>query len=411
MSGAGEDRSWPGLAAGLVVSVLAHAGAGVWVVSAASASADAGRERRSEIPVPEMLPPEPPEQQDEITLGMAASKHATITWLGVLEDPVEGRAPEAEVDQAALTTAPGVEAELPVQESAPIAEASPAIEPEPQQPVIEPVTEPVREVAVVPPVEAPEVVPEEPEAAPVPMPEQRPPEELETPPGPSLIADEPEPQPEPEPEPQPEPEVTAEVEPEQPSEAPRVIEPAAEQVPETVQTTVPMGPPAPEVVDQAPPAVVTPAAPEVEPTPPSAGSARPRGQEGELSEREAEAAMRKQAVDLEFDDLGRPLAGKGLEIKTVRPEWPTSVRNTYRPRNAVVVIRFGADGKVRKAEFLREPDGRKGTGASAVDGPLLDAVYRWTAKGERIDALDKDNPDAELVIPIRMLLTRPTPGG
>ncbi len=121
--------------------------------------------------------------------------------------------------------------------------------------------------------------------------------------------------------------------------------------------------------------------------------------------------MRKQAVDLEFDDLGRPLAGKGLEIKTVRPEWPASVRNTYRPRNAVVVIRFGADGKVRKAEFLREPDGRKGTGASAVDGPLLDAVYRWTAKGERIDALDKNDPDTEIVIPIRMLLTRPTPGG
>lgn len=397
MSGVREDGPWPGLAAGVVVSVLAHAGAGVWVVSAASASADAGRERRSVIPVPEMLSPESPEQQDEITLGMAASKHASITWLGVLEDPVEGRAPEAEVDQAALTTAPGAEAELPVQEPAPMAEETPPVQP--VRPVSASVTEPAPEAVTAPPVEAPEAVPE-PEVAPPPMPEQRPLEELETPPGPSLIADEPEPQPDPEPEPQPEPEVPTEVEPREASESPRATEPAHE--------TAPMGPPAPEVVEQAPPAVVTPAA---EPTPPSAGSARPSGQEGELSEREAEAAMRKQAIDLEFDDLGRPLAGKGLEIKTVRPEWPASVRNTYRPRNAVVVIRFGADGKVRKAEFLRESDGRKGTGASVVDGPLLDAVYRWTARGERIDALDKNNPDAELVIPIRMLLTRPTPGG
>jgi hypothetical protein len=408
VSGAREDRSWPGLAAGVVVSVLAHAGAGVWVVSAASASADAGRERRSEIPVPEMLPPEPPEQQDEITLGMAASKHASITWLGVLEDPVEGRAPEAEVDQAALTTALGAETELPVQEPSPMAEASPAVEP--AQAVPEAVPEPTPEVATMPPVETPEPLPQ-PEAMPQPAPEERPPEEVDAPPGPSLIADAPEPREEPEPEPQPEPEVTTEVEPEELTETPEVREPVVDPGEETPVETVPMGPPAPEVVEQETPAAVQPTAPAAEPTPPSAGSARPRGQEGELSEREAEAAMRKQAVDLEFDDLGRPLAGKGLEIKTVRPEWPASVRNTYRPRNAVVVIRFGADGKVRKAEFLREPDGRKGTGASAVDGPLLDAVYRWTAKGERIDALDKNDPDTEIVIPIRMLLTRPTPGG
>lgn len=408
MSWAREDRSWPGLAAGVVVSVLAHAGAGVWVVSAASSSADAGRERRSEIPLPEMLPPEPPEQQDEITLGMAASKHASITWLGVLEDPVEGRAPEAEVDQAALTTAPGAETELPVQEPSPMAEASPAVEP--AQAVPEAVPEPTPEVATMPPVETPEPLPQ-PEAMPQPAPEERPPEEVDAPPGPSLIADAPEPREEPEPEPQPEPEVTTEVEPEELTETPELREPVVDPVVETPVETVPMGPPAPEVVEQETPAAVLPTAPAAEPTPPSAGSARPRGQEGELSEREAEAAMRKQAVDLEFDDLGRPLAGKGLEIKTVRPEWPASVRNTYRPRNAVVVIRFGADGKVRKAEFLREPDGRKGTGASAVDGPLLDAVYRWTAKGERIDALDKNKPDAEVVIPIRMLLTRPTPGG
>ncbi|RMH31304.1 MAG: hypothetical protein D6692_00605, partial [Planctomycetota bacterium] len=136
----------------------------------------------------------------------------------------------------------------------------------------------------------------------------------------------------------------------------------------------------------------------------------PKGDRAVISDREADA-LRRTALEYEVDGLNRPISGKGLEIKTVRPEWPVLVRQSYNPRNPVVVIRFGPDGKVKKAEFLRERDGSKGSGYEPVDGPILDAVYRWTARGASIDNLDKSDPEAEVVVSIRIILVsrRPVP--
>lgn len=389
-----EDRAWPVMAAGLVVSLLAH-GAGVWwLVRAPSARA---ADQRREIDLPEVQPPPPP--SDEVTLGQTDAKQASITWLGVREDPREGRAPEAEVDQAALTPNPGAQ---PVPQPTP-AEPAPEVADRPEQPEPQPQVTPTIEEpspvdtpdAAVDPVEE---APEQPAGRP---PQPAPPESVEVPveppPGPALV-----PEPVPEPESEPDPRATEPVQDPEPETPPQPEEPDPSEREPQASDTPPavMGPPLPP----------TPTPTEPKPTP--APTPSPQGGEpGEQADREAEAALRKQAIDVEMDDLARPLAGKGLEIKPVRPEWPTLVRQSYLPRNPVVVIRFGADGKVKKAEFLREPDGTKGTGAKPVDGPLLDAVYRWTASGPKIDALDKSDPDAEVVIPIRMLLGRRTPGG
>jgi hypothetical protein len=56
------------------------------------------------------------------------------------------------------------------------------------------------------------------------------------------------------------------------------------------------------------------------------------------------------------------------------------VRLTTIPRNPTVRITFNRAGRVTRAEFL---PGRN-TGYPEVDGPLLSAMYRWTAKGKKL---------------------------
>ncbi|MCX5690087.1 MAG: hypothetical protein NTV94_09965, partial [Planctomycetota bacterium] len=58
------------------------------------------------------------------------------------------------------------------------------------------------------------------------------------------------------------------------------------------------------------------------------------------------------------------------------------------PRNPVVRVTFGRSGKVIKADFI---DGQT-TGWPDVDGPLKDALYRWTASGEELKKLPPPPP-------------------
>jgi len=343
------------MALGLVISLLAHAGAGAWLVRSASARPP---EHRA-MPDPPTLPPAPPE------LGRIDADRASIAWLGVLEDPAEAEAPESEVDQAALSPAPGIE---PTPE--------PQAQPEAQS------TEQATEQASVTPVPAiePDPIPEsqpelqpdiQPDAQPQPAPELP----VEVSPGPAMIAE-------------PAPNEAAETE---PTEVSEFVGPPVPVPTETVQAETQPTEPAP----QAPVSD----APAVKPTP----ETKP-GEPAIESPRESDASMRKRAIEHNAE-LNRPIASRGLEVKTVRPVWPVMVRQSYRPRNPYVAIRFGSDGKVKRVTFIREADDTKGTGVPAVDGPLLDAIYRWTAKGARIDALDKDDPSDQLLVPIRILLT------
>lgn len=112
------------------------------------------------------------------------------------------------------------------------------------------------------------------------------------------------------------------------------------------------------------------------------------------SDKESIATAIKEASDYQ---PGKPVAAQGLDIKTVRPLWAVTTTLTAHPRNPVVWIAFGPDGKVTRAGFVPG----QSTGATDVDEPLLSAVYAWTAKGKELKNLGKDE---EIIISIRVLL-------
>ncbi len=112
-----------------------------------------------------------------------------------------------------------------------------------------------------------------------------------------------------------------------------------------------------------------------------------------VSEKEADATSRERIVEWE---PGRPPAVEGLDIRTVRPRWTVTTKITAVPRNPLVRMEFRKNGTVARAFYLEGED----SGYPAVDGPLLDAIYAWTAKGRALEALPADDP--EIVVPITM---------
>lgn len=134
------------------------------------------------------------------------------------------------------------------------------------------------------------------------------------------------------------------------------------------------------------------------PIPPRpASKPRPARRAGEVSDRESDAAAVRSAVNVE---PGRPAATKGLKINTVRPEWSTTTRIVALPKNPVVRVRFNRAGKVVDANFVDRYD----TGWPDVDGPLLDAIYRWKAEGERLRELPENDPEAVITVTFRITL-------
>jgi outer membrane biosynthesis protein TonB len=69
-------------------------------------------------------------------------------------------------------------------------------------------------------------------------------------------------------------------------------------------------------------------------------------------------------------------------VVTARPRWSTTTLLTAAPRNVRVRVAFDRAGRVVLAEFVGE-----GSGYADVDEPLLHAIYRWRASGERIARL------------------------
>lgn len=142
----------------------------------------------------------------------------------------------------------------------------------------------------------------------------------------------------------------------------------------------------------------SPAQPSVPFTPVEAGSSTPgpiapRGVPrsglgaGEEAEAMSDAAALETAIEIK---PGKVMAGKGIQIRTVRPEWAITTRLRASPRNPVVKLTFGKSGRVIRASFVENQT----TGDREVDGPLLDALYRWTARGETIDKLPTPRPNA-----------------
>lgn len=98
------------------------------------------------------------------------------------------------------------------------------------------------------------------------------------------------------------------------------------------------------------------------------------------AEREADAVSIEEPVEIEW---GKPIAAKGLEILTRKkgPNYSAYTRVATRPSNPFVEISFGPDGAVRYVDVL------KSSGVRDVDRPLVDAIYTWRARGERVDRL------------------------
>ncbi len=196
-----------------------------------------------------------------------------------------------------------------------------------------------------------------------------------------------------------------------PTESPTIVPSPTPKIPviEQVEDTPTQDPvkPGPELVAE-PEEPIESTKPAVEPAeqrPPNA----PSGTPGELSRKQAVATAIREATNLKFDQMHRPLVSHGLEIMPREPRYPLSVRNAALPRNAIVLIRFGRDGKVKSADFLVSADGKKryDTGMNEIDSPLLAAIYRWTAKGKRLTELDPNDPNAMIEIPMRILFSKP----
>jgi len=168
-----------------------------------------------------------------------------------------------------------------------------------------------------------------------------------------------------------------------------------------------VGPPLPpaeaaEASPEAPPPAT--AEPRPQPTPQAQPSEQPAppaptpGVEASIeSTKESPATSTKPPLDV---SPGQPVAAEGLDIETVRPRWTLVTRMTALPRNPVVRVTFSKDGKVSRAEFLPG----KNTGYADVDGPLLDAIYRWRAKGKALDEIPEDDKDAGVTLEFRLVL-------
>lgn len=367
--------SVPVLLACLVLSLLVHLFTVGGFASYAKALEASGLEASENISIPDMpVPPQP--EEDPLRLGREDAKSASITWLGVLENPIEGEAPESEVEQAELAINTGVQdiTQPTPTPSTPVVETIPDPQSIPEQ-TPEPVTEP-EPVQSQDPVEQPE------QTTPIE------PIEIEPMPEPVIeITDsttiDPEPQPEPIEEPVP-------VEPAPVEPAPDV--PAEESTESQEQQPEPT------------PAATSDSEP-TQPEQPTPTSVTEQGKPGEEDDRESVASKIKRAVTHDVSALNRPLSSAGLEIKPVEPRYPATVRFTQLPRNPILIIRFNAQGRVVFVDFIRDEEKKKvyDTGSRAVDEPLLSAVYKWRASGEPLKKLDPDDPKSFIEISMKIL--------
>lgn len=77
---------------------------------------------------------------------------------------------------------------------------------------------------------------------------------------------------------------------------------------------------------------------------------------------------------------GHPVASQGLELFPRKPSF-TTLQTLAGARNMLVVIRFGKDGKPTTADILEH------SGNEGIDAAIKASLYRWRAKGTRLDAL------------------------
>lgn len=187
--------------------------------------------------------------------------------------------------------------------------------------------------------------------------------------------------------------------PTKPDPSPAAPTPEIKPVPAPQDETT--APPHPDPDRAAPPS--PPARPEATPIPADAPGAPSRAAgtpgppvDGELTDREADATS---TIDVPADKWrnGKPLAARGLQILTRRPEMlPEYLAIQMGPgRNPVFELQFDREGRVRKVTMTES------SGAPQLDDRLIDCLYKWRARGERLNQV---KPNDRLKFTMRMLV-------
>lgn len=382
-----NERGWRGdsptpFRVALALSILLHALVflpGFGRVLEGDQAQRTAKDPRSDTPTE--TPPPQPEQPRQLRLGIAESAKTTLNWIGY-EEYEEHLARQAEIEQAALRLAL---AGAPGEPSESSEEA-----PTPAPTAVALANQPPAELAGTP---APPTAPEPPAETPVERGQpSQPATPIETPPLPPAETPQvPPPQPEPQPESIPKPE---------PEPAPNP-EPALEPTPETEALTE--TPPAqdPEVVPPAFPTPPNPSVPPTRPATPGGGGGGGGGDaaddpvgSGERSEAEADPTSILNIPSAQWRN-GRPIAAEGMTIETRKPRFTILTTVTARPTNPIVEIRFDHEGRPRSTRYLRS------SGHATIDGPIMDAIAGWRARGKALDAL---RPGDTVTVRLRLIL-------
>ena len=125
------------------------------------------------------------------------------------------------------------------------------------------------------------------------------------------------------------------------------------------------------------------------PRPPAADT-QPRPTAAIRDDREAPPVSREESLAVR---PGSVLARQGLKVNTARPRWTVQSQLTL-PDNPQVEVTFNRSGEVIGAKIV------KSTGYANVDGPLMTSLIRWTAEGERLEAM----ADERLILRVQILL-------
>lgn len=375
--------------ASAVLHALVVGVAGITSMSSCRTEAPLLNTLPASAPLPPIIEPPPPPPSDSIPVGNPDSTITAETWLGYNEFLEHVGTKRAPIDQPALTFDP------------------PTAQPDaPPAPIASPPTPPASLAMPAPAVEpsmaAAEAPPESESTEPPDTAEEKPaPSQPQTsPPAERITLDKPK-----SPEPAPPQETTPPEEPasgDQPApltetRPPPPSEPAETQGPPT-EPTPPAQPEQPSPAAPADPSQPqAPSAPSM-PAPPPSPSASDDSR-GEQSDRESDAAAVKTAAKAR---LGKPLATRGLRIRTVKPR--SSHYNAILARyvDPVVRVHFNRKGVVEKVEFLRHSENRD------VDLYVMNAVYQWTAEGPQLDELPVQDPPA--TIAVDFVIVRPLSG-
>jgi hypothetical protein len=147
------------------------------------------------------------------------------------------------------------------------------------------------------------------------------------------------------------------------------------------QPTVATPPPSPNT----PPQQQSPASPPANPsqqTPATQpGSTPGPPADGEKSDRESDATSIVDVPQSKWRN-GRPLASKGLNVRTQRPVFDELTTISTAPANPIIEIDFDKEGVPTKDTQILQS-----SGSPLIDQPILDCLFRWRASGSQLTNL------------------------